>query len=167
MARHTGPVLVDTNVIIECHRVGAWAALAGGYQVETVGKCLEEAVTKPRRKPHQQIDGAALVRSLRAIHEVSDAERIAAVMRDALYGNLDTGEQHLWAHALGRKEVWLLCGPDKASMRFGVRCGFRDRLVSLEKLLNEAGFKPKGLWSHYMTKWSDQTLAQIVIEERK
>ena len=27
MARHRGPVLVDTNVILECWRVGAWRAL--------------------------------------------------------------------------------------------------------------------------------------------
>ena len=27
MARHSGPVLVDTNVILECWRVDAWRAL--------------------------------------------------------------------------------------------------------------------------------------------
>jgi hypothetical protein len=31
MARHRGVVLVDTNVILECWRVNAWRALAGGY----------------------------------------------------------------------------------------------------------------------------------------
>ena len=31
MARHRGPVLVDTNVILECFRVGSWRALSGGY----------------------------------------------------------------------------------------------------------------------------------------
>ena len=52
MARHKGPVLVDTNVIIECHRAGAWAALAGGYAVETVEKCVEETQTGfQRRQP--------------------------------------------------------------------------------------------------------------------
>ena len=30
MARHTGPVLVDTNAILECFRVSGWRALAGG-----------------------------------------------------------------------------------------------------------------------------------------
>ena len=33
-------VLVDTNVIIEAHRTGAWAALVGGYSVETVEECV-------------------------------------------------------------------------------------------------------------------------------
>ena len=36
MVRHQGPVLVDTNVILECWRVNAWHALSGGYGVETV-----------------------------------------------------------------------------------------------------------------------------------
>ena len=44
MARHRGPVLVDTNVILECWRINAWRALTGGYGVETV----EDCVTEPR-----------------------------------------------------------------------------------------------------------------------
>ena len=42
MARHQGPVLVDTNVVIESHRVAAWRALTGGYRVETVEECVSE-----------------------------------------------------------------------------------------------------------------------------
>ena len=47
---------------------------------------------------------------------------------------LDPGERALWAHALTRNDDWILCGPDKASLRFGVRLGFRERLVALEAL---------------------------------
>ena len=36
MARFNGSILVDTNTIIEAHRVSAWKALTGGYAVETV-----------------------------------------------------------------------------------------------------------------------------------
>ncbi len=36
VARHRGPVFVDTNVILESYRVGSWRALTGGYGVETV-----------------------------------------------------------------------------------------------------------------------------------
>lgn len=35
-------VLVDANVVIEAHRAGAWAALAGAYDMATV----EEGVTE-------------------------------------------------------------------------------------------------------------------------
>ena len=47
MARHQGPVLVDTNVIIESHRVNSWRALAGGYRVQTVD--VRNVVQKPGR----------------------------------------------------------------------------------------------------------------------
>ena len=69
MARHHGPVLVDTNVILECWRVGAWRALAGGYDVETVEDCVIETQTGfQRRATEQQIDNAALRASLAAVH---------------------------------------------------------------------------------------------------
>jgi hypothetical protein len=45
MARHRGPLLVDTNVILECWRIGAWGALSGGYLVETVEDCVIETQT--------------------------------------------------------------------------------------------------------------------------
>ena len=35
-----GPGLVDTNVIIESHRVNSWRALTGGYHVATVEECI-------------------------------------------------------------------------------------------------------------------------------
>jgi hypothetical protein len=136
MARHPGPVLVDTNVILECWRVGAWRALTGGYAVETVEDCVIETQTGyQRRRTKQQIEQAALEGSLSAIHKVADADRAAAIVRDALFAYLDPGEASLWAHALTRADAWVLCGPDTASLRFGVRQGLRDRLVALETLL--------------------------------
>jgi hypothetical protein len=60
MARHRGPVLVDTNVILECWRINAWRALAGGYREETVEDCVIETQTGyQRRRPEQQIDREA------------------------------------------------------------------------------------------------------------
>lgn len=83
MARHRGPVLVDTNVILECSRINAWRALTGGYGVETVEDCVIETQTGyQRRRPEQQIDQAALFNSLKAVHKVGDEERAAAMVRD-------------------------------------------------------------------------------------
>ena len=66
MARHSDPVLVDTNVILETHRVGAWRALAGGYRVETVEDCVTETQTGfQKRRPEQQIDERELRASLK------------------------------------------------------------------------------------------------------
>jgi hypothetical protein len=166
MARHTGPVLVDTNVILECFRVGAWRALTSGYGVETVEDCVTETQTGyQRRRPEQQINPANLQATLRSVHAVTDAQRAVVAVR-SLDIALDIGERSLWAHALIRADSWVLCGPDKASLRFGVRLGFRDRLVALERLLTEAGHRPKdSLRLNYTSKWLDQTLAELFISE--
>lgn len=164
MARFTGTLLVDTNVILECWRIGAWRALSKGYRVETVEDCVVETQTGfQRRKREEQIDNKDLRGSLAAIHEVTDGQRAAGIVRDPLFSTLDLGEQSLWAHALNRQdEVWILCGPDKASMRFGIRCGFRDRLYALERLLKDAGYKSKALKTPYTSSWLDMTLGQLV-----
>jgi hypothetical protein len=166
VARHRGPVLVDTNVILEAFRAGAWGALAGGYRVETVEDCVTETQTGfQRRRPERQIDAAVLRASLAAVHAVSDAE-LAVVAVQAPDIPLDVGERSLWAHALTRSDGWVLCGPDKASLRFGVRLGFRERLVALETLLDAAGFRRKVALSRaYTAKWLSQTLGALVVSE--
>jgi hypothetical protein len=167
MARHRGPVLVDTNVILECWRIGAWKALSSGYAVETVEDCVIETQTGyQRRRAEQQIDRATLVACLAAVHKVSDAERAAAAVRDVLFSYLDVGEQSLWAHALARSDAWVLCGPDKASLRFCVRAGFRNRLMALENLLHDVGYRPAtALRTNYTSGWMGKTLAELVMTE--
>ena len=166
MARHHGAVLVDTNVILEAHRIGSWAALAGGYPLETVEDCMTETQTGfQRRRAEQQVDGNALRASLAAAHTPGDREIAVAVLR-APDISLDIGERSLWAHALTRPDGWILCGPDKASLRFGVRLGHRDRLVALERLLEEAGYRPKEpLKLAYTSKWLGKTLGELVLLE--
>jgi hypothetical protein len=166
MARLRGPVLVDTNVILESWRLGAWRALTGGYRVETVEDCVIETQTGfQRRREEQRIDPAALRASLAAVQSVGDAERAAAVVREPMFSFLDLGEQSLWAHALTRADDWILCGPDKASLRFGVRLGFRERLVALEDLLQGVGHKPSAIRTAYTSAWLAKTLGEIVILE--
>ena len=166
MARHRGPILVDTNVILESHRIEAWPALAGGYAVETVEDCVTETQTGfQRRRPEQQIDAKALRASLRAVHAPGNRE-IAAVAVRAPDIALDIGERSLWAHALTRTDGWILCGPDKASLRFGVRTGHRDRLIALERLLDDAGYRPKEpLKLAYTSKWLEKTLGELMLSE--
>ncbi len=139
MARHRGPVLVDTNIIVECHRTRSWRALSGGYPVETVEDCVTETQTGfQRRRPEHRIDVVELRGSLNAVHSVGDRQRAEPGLRIPDIA-LDRGEESLWAHAVHRSDAWLLCGPDKTSLRFGIRLGFRERLVSLERLLDGVG----------------------------
>lgn len=166
MARHRGPVLVDTNAILECWRVGGWRALSSGYRIETVEDCVIETQTGfQRRRREQQIDAAVLQQSLAAIHKPGPRQ-FAALAIQATDIALDPGERALWAHALTRNDNWILCGPDKASLRCGVRLGFRERLVALEGLLQAVGYRPKdALRANYTSAWLAQALNEIVISE--
>jgi hypothetical protein len=169
VARWRGPVLVDTNAIVEAWRIGAWRALCGGYSLATVEECVIETQTGyQNRRPEQRIDRQALLAGLKAIHKVSDAERAAALIRDGEIAMLDEGEKALWAHLLARSDNWALCGPDKASLRIGIRANFRDRLISLNRLLDGAGFRPKTpLRCAYRQDWLSRTLVELAQREGK
>ena len=157
---------MDTNVIIEFHRTRSWRALAGGYTVESVEDCVTETQTGfQRRRPEQRIDESELRASLSTIHEVSRRERVELAVRVPDIA-LDRGEASLWAHAVHRDDAWLLCGPGIASLRFGIRLGHRDRLVSLERLLEDVGHRPiPALKSAYTTSWQIRTVGRLVIAE--
>lgn len=163
MPRGTDPVLVDTNVVIECHRISAWRALARGYRIETVTQCVQETQAGARRRHPQRVNRKHLVEQLTAVHSVTNRELAELVLRTPGL-ELDEGERALWAHAIGRNDDWRLCGPDAASLRAGVRLGFRERLTSLERLLVGLGFRcPKPLRAHYTEKWHRRKLNEIVV----
>ena len=95
MARHAGPVLVDTNIILESYRVGSWRALTGGYGVETVEECVGETQAgSQRREPEYRIDEVELRDTLAMVHSVGPEERaeLAIMTQDIA---LDPGEDSL------------------------------------------------------------------------
>ncbi len=156
-------VLVDTTLLIEAHRTGCLAALAVGYRLQTVEECVIETQNgATTRAVVQQIDETLLRSQLDAVHAVTDSDRA----RVAAVGGpiIDDGERDLWAHALGRTDTWIVCGPDRASMRFGVRAKQRDRLVALEPLLKGIGHTPKeALREHYRQAWLDEVVNKAVL----
>lgn len=162
-----GSVLVDTMVILEAHRTGCLGVLTARYRVETVAKCLEEAQTgNHRRSRDSRIAEADLLRGLAAVHPVKKHDRAAILTCDPMASNLDDGERELWAHARQREDAWLLCGPDMASLRLGVRLGYRDRLVSLEHLVTLTGHRPSpGFRRNYTKAWHSEALAKLFRSE--
>ena len=120
------------------------------------------------RHKEERIEAAALRESLAAPpHAVSPAELAAAVLK-APDIHLDPGERSLWAHALTRADAWVLCGPDRASLRYGVRLGLRERMIALEALLDGVGHRAAGgLQKQFTTQWLNATLSELVVYEGK
>jgi hypothetical protein len=90
---------------------------AGATRSKQWRSVVETQTGYQNRRPEQQIDREALLAGLKAVYKVSDAERASALIRDGEIAMLDEGEKALWAHALARPDAWVLCGPDKASLR--------------------------------------------------
>jgi len=158
------PVLLDNNAISACHEVGCWDALVAHRQLETVREVEREAGTGYQ---HRRVIDPRKFREQVTIHEVTQEERLDRAAQYAELAALDDGERDLWVHALGRENGWRLCGPDIASIRFGVRAGLGDRLISLEALLDAIGLKPKRpLRAHFTSKWLAEKIEQFSLELR-
>ncbi|MEH6788781.1 MAG: hypothetical protein V7673_15845 [Paracoccus sp. (in: a-proteobacteria)] len=147
-------ILVDACVIIEAHRTGTWTALHKGFALETVETCIVEAQTGKANRINQQILDSDLRKCFQHIHAVTELERAThAANFDGEMPALDAGELDLWIHALQRNDVWFLCGPDRASMKFGCQVGQKDKLVSLEQALSMLNIGAANLKAHYQEQW--------------
>lgn len=140
-------VLADTNAIIEAVRTGTWNAVTGGLLIETVEECVREARRGQSTKPSYVLVSPRDLSRINRVHRVSDSDRARHLLKDPHAMTMDLGERDLFAHAMSRDKsgdsTWVVCSPDKASIRAAVRLGWVDRLVSLEKLSTEVGGRPK------------------------
>lgn len=128
-------VLIDTNVIIEAHRVNCWNPLAQYFNLHTVEKVIEETQTGyQNRKPEQTIDQGLLKKTLHHIEAISELQVVKFDMENVEQG-LDDGEKQLiiYAHTLQQK-VWFLNSPDNAAVRYACKNGWGDQLISLEAM---------------------------------
>lgn len=165
--RTSSIVLVDTNVIIECHRTHTWNALSGSYRVQTTDACLCETQTGFQNlRCEQYIDPDQLRESLDAVHTLTDREYVTLELQDAVLPELDDGERSLWAHVATRADDdWLFCGPDVASMRCGVVLGYHEHLAPLEELLVRVGSRPTPpLKRQYTSRWHRRRTTELVLE---
>jgi hypothetical protein len=147
-------ILVDTCVIIEAHRTGTWSALHRGFHLETVETCIIEAQTGKANRLQPMVSDVELRQCFRNVSNVSALERAThAANFNGELPDLDPGELDLWIHALQRKDSWFLCGPDRASMKFGCELGHQDQLVSLAQALDLLNVGTGGLKDHYRSRW--------------
>lgn len=157
-------VLMDTNVIIESHRVKCWNAIADYYALETVEKCVEETQTGAQnRSPEVNIDRAKLISTLSAVHHVTQIERATFLLRQKI--PLDPGERDLLAHAAGRQDAWIVASPDKAAMRAAFAEGWRDKVVSMESLCKNLKFRfTRNLQRNYTDAWHSVEFVKLRME---
>lgn len=156
--------LFDTNSIIEGVRIGAWNALCGGLEIQSVEECEAECRRGDSLSSgYISVQETALSR-MKTVHPVSEEQRAALLLQiDA--SALDPGELDLHAHALSRDDsAWSICSPDRASVKIGVGLRWQDRLVSLEELMNEVGFRPQhSLRRHFLKAWLSQRRTEALL----
>lgn len=164
MAVSLDPVLLDNCAISACVAAGAWGALAARYTLETVEEVEREATTGLQ---HRAIIPPTQFRQQVKVHKVSEEDRFEAQSIHAALSTIDDGERDLWIHAMAREGAWILCGPDIASIRFGVLNGYDNRLISLEDLLLAIGHTPKQkLAEHQTRKWLKAQVGKFLLEKQ-
>ena len=134
---------MDTNAIAAAVAVNQWHNLKQNYQIETVRKCVEEAL-RPNRKGAVLVDlpEDKFTQGVK-VHEVDD--RLRFVLKSEGVPDLDDGELDLLAYAKTQRDYWWLCGPDRAAVRALHVIGKLDRSVSLERLIQ--AYMKKGKFS--------------------
>jgi len=165
MAASSNDHYIDTNVVIECFRVGGWKALASRHRLVTVDKVIKEcAAGAGRRKGYVVVDAAG-VKSQTQVHNVSPSELASLRLQLAGRVNLDPGEENLLAKAATDRGSWFICSPDGALVRACSLLNCVDRVVSLESLLAAAGFTPKTALQHqYTERWLSRKRTQLLLE---
>ena len=151
-------MLADTNALIEAVRTCCWNAITGHFSVETVRECEDEARRGRHSRPgYVPVTSAELAR-LHAVHEVTDVDRAALALAYPDSTVMDDGERDLFAHAFRRAQqgdqAWVICSPDKASIRAGVALRWEDRLQALASLARAAGARPtRPFAEHFEEPW--------------
>ena len=152
-------VLIDTNVILEAHRVARWKHLSDNFDVHTVAKVIEETQTGyQKRSKEEQIDQKKLTESFSKIYPVSEEEISTTMIASPEIFNLDAGERDLliYASSFGGN-CWLISSPDSAAMKAAHKQGWLDKVISLESLLETINCQPNITLRENYTKKSAET----------
>lgn len=162
-------VFVDTNVVLEAFRTGCWAVICEHHAIETVEKCIEEALTgDPSNSAHVHITHDDLTGGLSGRHQVTKKQLANFALKYPGSQALDDGELHLLAwldsnHLLPTVKV-MLSTADKAAIVAAGRINGLDALVSLEHMAQTSGAtraQLSALKRHYRTSWLDEVRFKV------
>lgn len=158
-------VLVDTNVIIEAHRVNCWQALSQYFRLQTVETVVVETQTGiHNRDAADTIDIQLLRNSLDAVHTVSELDRLNFVTKYPRASLLDPGELDLciFAGTLKPGDAWLLNSPDKAAVRHAYERQWLDRVVALEDMTDHLKQR-LALRNNYTKAWLSALKTKLIL----
>ena len=164
-------VFLDTNIILEAFRVGCWSAICHQYKIETVEKCIEEALTGDPEEPGRtEVKPDQLTGGLAGRHAVSKAELAQFALKYPDLPVLDDGELHLlaWLDArglIGNVKI-LLSTSDKAAIVAASQLGGLDSLVSLEKLSSTSGVsrsQTASLRTQFGAQWLEGIKTKVIL----
>ncbi|HWP56932.1 MAG TPA: hypothetical protein VNL14_03475 [Candidatus Acidoferrales bacterium] len=158
---------MDTNIIIEAVRARCWNALASHFSLETVERCLEEALTgDPLRPDYVQINPTQLKKGVSKSHPVSSLQTAQLALVYPAADELDPGERELLAHAMERTDDWTFVCADRAAVKAAFALGWMERVVSLEALAKAAGVRPT-LKFHFTERWLSGVRTAFLLEQPK
>lgn len=168
-------VFVDTNIILEAFRTRCWAAITTRYSIETVEKCIEEALTGDPEEPGRvDVDPEHLRAQLSGRHQVSDLALASFALAHPEWTGLDDGEKHLlaWLKDMGLlgNAMIAISTADRAAVTSAFALGCTDNLVSLEELVgNGGGNRLSGvpLRKHFSKQWLSQLRTDLLLQGMK
>lgn len=137
-------VFADTNVILEAFRTDCWSAISSHFTIETVEKCVEEALTgNPADSRHITVAPAKLKAGLASQHAVTRKDIVSLVLTHPACNTLDDGEKHLFAWLFANEllpsQAIVVTTSDKAALVAAHGLGWLDCTTSLEDLARKAG----------------------------
>ncbi|HAU1475604.1 TPA: hypothetical protein JBI62_00840 [Legionella pneumophila] len=165
-------VFVDTNIILESFRINSWKAICNNYAIETVDKCIEEALSgDPDDPQHISIKHEELTNGLSGRYNPTKKDITSLIIDYPQTQGIDDGELHLFAWLYAQKllpsALILISTADKAAIKSTGLLGWLDSVTSLEYLLNTAGVAKQQnhkLKAHYRTDWLNKIKTQIKLE---
>jgi hypothetical protein len=148
-------IYVDTNIIIEAAKLGIQEHIQGHYSnLKTVNKCIEEIETGNRYSCQRlNIDTSFFKESSCEPSNIQLAELEIKLNNEM---DLHAGEKHLFASIMSLKPgTFLVCSPDKASIRAAKKLGILNRMITFEELLASSGRDTVKLEQQFTRKWHD------------
>jgi hypothetical protein len=154
-------VFMDTNAIIEAHRVKCWNAITTFFQIETVEECQKECASgNHRRREYVAVDTVAFEKTV-AVHSVSDVMRASLITADPAAAVLDQGEKDLISRLFAQQGHWFACTPDKAAVASIFRLDLTRRVTALETIAEVAGVRRLKFRDNFTRRWLDAVKARL------